>query len=555
MSGNPILPGWYADPEAHVFEGQYWIYATTSARYNQQTYMDAWSSPDLVTWTRHPHVLDTANVHWAHRAVWAPSIVKKGDWYYLFFGANDIQSDSQVGGIGVARARTPAGPFLDYLGKPLIDAFHNGAQPIDQMVFRDVDGTYYIAYGGWGHCNIAKLNDDFTGLMPLPDGSMFKEITPKGYVEGAFMLIKGGKYYFMWSEGGWTGPDYAVAYAVGNSPFGPFERVGKILQQDPAVATGAGHHSVLHADNSPNWYIVYHRRPLGETDANHRAVSIDKLVFNADGSIAPVVITAAGVPADPLPPSPVSVPAVDTFPAHDALTIDSKSLGEARPINVHLPAEYRAGGITRYPVLYMPDGGMDEDFPHVVRRVDSLVAHHLIRPVIVVGIPNTERRRDLTGPTSVKSDSEIAPHVGGSAVFRQFIATELIPEIDRRYRTTPERSIVGESLAGLFVMETFLEQPALFTHYVAFDPSLWWNNGALVGEAKADISRLGGAKRSLYFATSHEPSTADGAARIAAMLRIDGPKTLTWTYRMHPELEHSNIFMSLEREGLIHALH
>ncbi|MGH7582703.1 MAG: glycoside hydrolase family 43 protein [Gemmatimonadales bacterium] len=297
-SGNPILPGWYADPEAHVFDGEYWIYPTYSARYNQQTFMDAFSSKDLVTWVKHPDVLDTANVHWAHRAVWAPSVVKKGDWYYIFFGANDIQNDSQVGGIGVARSRSPAGPFVDALGKPLIGAFHNGAQPIDPMVFRDVDGTWYMTYGGWGHCNIVKLNDDFSGVIPLPDGTIYKEITPKGYVEGSFMLIKDGKYYFMWSEGGWTGPDYAVAYAVGTSPFGPFERVGKILQQDSTVATGAGHHSVLHADGSPNWYIVYHRRPLGDRDPNHRVVSIEYLHFALDGSILPVVLTKTGVTAD-----------------------------------------------------------------------------------------------------------------------------------------------------------------------------------------------------------------------------------------------------------------
>ena len=232
--------------------------------------------------------------------MWAPSIIEKDGWYYLFFGANDIQNDEQVGGIGVARARTPAGPFEDYLGKPLIDRFHNGAQPIDQMVFRDYDGAYWIAYGGWRHCNIARLNDDFTGLVPFPDGTTFREITPEGYVEGAFMLLKDGKYYFMWSEGGWTGPDYAVAYAIGDSPFGPFQRIGKILQQDPAVATGAGHHSVLHSPASDRWYIVYHRRPLGETDRNHRAVSIDRLEFDENGRIRPVKITFDGVAADPL---------------------------------------------------------------------------------------------------------------------------------------------------------------------------------------------------------------------------------------------------------------
>jgi beta-xylosidase len=302
-SGNPILQGWYADPEAHVFEGQYWIYPTYSAPYDQQTFLDAFSSPDLVTWTKHPRALDAANVAWARRAVWAPSIIEKDGWYYLFFGANDIQNDQEVGGIGVARSRTPDGPFTDHLGKPLVDAFHNGAQPIDQFVFRDEDGEYYLIYGGWRHCNIARLNDTFTGFVPFADGTTFKEITPAGYVEGAFMFVKDGKYYFMWSEGGWTGPNYAVAYAIGPTPLGPFERVGKILQQDSTVATGAGHHSVLHAPGSSKWYIVYHRRPLGETDRNHRVVSIDEMRFDARGMIEPVVITRTGVAADPLPPA------------------------------------------------------------------------------------------------------------------------------------------------------------------------------------------------------------------------------------------------------------
>jgi beta-xylosidase len=299
-SGNPILPGWYADPEAHVFENQYWIYPTYSAPYDEQTFLDAFSSPDLITWTKHPRVLDTARIPWARRAVWAPSIVRKDGWYYLFFGANDIQSDEEPGGIGVARSRQPEGPFEDHLGKPLIDRFHNGAQPIDQFVFRDADGAYYIVYGGWRRCNIAKLNDDFTGFVPFADGTTFREITPSGYVEGAFMLLRDGKYYFMWSEGGWTGPNYAVAYAMGDSPFGPFERLGRILEQDPSVATGAGHHSIVTSPRSGTSYIVYHRRPLDRTDRNHRVVSIEELRFDERGRIVPVVLTREGVAADPL---------------------------------------------------------------------------------------------------------------------------------------------------------------------------------------------------------------------------------------------------------------
>ena len=106
-SGNPVIDGWYADPEAHVFDGRYWIYPTYSAPYNEQVFMDAFSSVDLVTWTKHPRIVDTSGVRWAKRAMWAPSVIEKDGWYYLFFGANDIQNDRERGGIGVARSRNP----------------------------------------------------------------------------------------------------------------------------------------------------------------------------------------------------------------------------------------------------------------------------------------------------------------------------------------------------------------------------------------------------------------------------------------------------------------
>lgn len=326
-SGNPITPGWYADPDAVVFDGRVYIYPTFSAPYGRQMHFDAFSSCDLVNWTAHPHVLRAADVRWARRAMWAPSVVQKDGRFYLFFAANDLQKDGPwgqdtiVGGIGVAVADSPAGPFADLFGshgRPLIDRFHNGAQPIDQHVWRDDDGTWYIVYGGWRRCNIAKLADDFASLVPFDDGAMFKEITPKGYVEGPIMFRRTDasgrrRLYFMWSEGGWTGADYSVAYAVGDSPLGPFERIGTVLQQNPQVATGAGHHSVLSlpatsaaggaaagaagTGDGRDWYIVYHRRPLGQTDPNQRVVCIDRMEFDPDGHIKPVIITFEGVPA------------------------------------------------------------------------------------------------------------------------------------------------------------------------------------------------------------------------------------------------------------------
>jgi beta-xylosidase len=292
--GNPVIAGWYADPDAAIFKNECWIYPTYSAPFEEQVFLDAFSSTDLQTWTRHQRIIDTSSVKWAKKAIWAPAIVEKQGKYFLFFSANDVHA-GETGGIGVAVANNPAGPFSDYLSAPLIPTIHNGAQPIDQFVFRDKDGSYYMIYGGWQHCNIVKLKSDFTGLLPFADGEVYKEITPKGYVEGPVMFMRNGKYYFMWSEGGWGGPDYRVAYAQADSPFGPFERIGTVLQQDPAIATGAGHHSVIQLPGRDEWYIIYHRRPLGETDANHRVVCIDRMYFDKKGFIQPVKITNEAV--------------------------------------------------------------------------------------------------------------------------------------------------------------------------------------------------------------------------------------------------------------------
>ena len=295
------FPGWYADPEAHVFEHQYWIYPTTRRAYDQQTFLDAFSSPDLVTWTKHPHILDIADVPGRSARVWAPSIVEKDGWYYLFFGANDIQNDREVGGIGVARSRTPDGPFKDYLGHPLIDAFHNGAQPIDQMVFQDRDGAWYIVYGGWRHCNIARLNDDFTGLVPLPDGTHVQG-DHAGRLRRRLVHADEGRQVLL----------HVVGRRLDRSELRRRVR-GRLValravrarRQDPAAGSrrrdrAPGTTRSCIADGSDNWYIVYHRRPLGETDRNHRVVCIDELRFDRDGFILPVRITVNGVARDPL---------------------------------------------------------------------------------------------------------------------------------------------------------------------------------------------------------------------------------------------------------------
>lgn len=306
------MHGWYADPEGAVFGSEYWIYPTYSAKYDEQVFLDAFSSKDLVTWVKHSQVIDTSKVKWAHRAMWAPSVIKKDSRFYLFFSANDVQRPggplwdendprNHYGGIGIAVADFPGGPFRDYLGKPLISDFHNDAQPIDQFVFEDSDGTFYMIYGGWRRCNQAMLRHDFTGFIPWDDGTLFREITPEGYVEGPVMFLRNGNYYFMWSEGSWGDGTYRVAYAIAKNARGPFNRIGTILESDENVATGAGHNSVINVPGTDEWHIIYHRRPIPNQGRDHRVTCIDKLEFNGDGTIKQVKMTFEGVEMSTIP--------------------------------------------------------------------------------------------------------------------------------------------------------------------------------------------------------------------------------------------------------------
>lgn len=226
----------------------------------------------------------------------------------------------------------------------------------------------------------------------------------------------------------------------------------------------------------------------------------------------------------------------------ESFTINSKILGETRRINVYLPPGYDKSPDARLPVLYMPGGGLAEDFLHVAGLIEVLVGDNTMRPFLLVGIENTERRRDLTGPTENPDDRKIALHVGGSANFRKFIRDELMPEVKKRYRTTDETAIVGESLAGLFVVETLFKEPGLFDTYLAFDPSLWWNNGALIKDAAKQLQAMPNLKKKLYFASSDEKGIIVNTEKLAEILARDAPPGLLWHYEKMPEEQHSTIY-------------
>jgi len=167
--------------------------------------------------------------------------------------------------------------------------------------------------------------------------------------------------------------------------------------------------------------------------------------------------------------------------------IQSAELSENRVLNIYLPEGYSQDDTTRYPVIYLLDGGANEDFIHIVGLVqfNNFPWINRVPKSIVVGIANVDRRRDFTYPTSIKEDSSLYPTTGGSAKFIAFIQKELQPYIEKNYHTNESRMIIGESLGGLLATEILFKQPALFNRYVIVSPSLWWDNGSLLNKDAA----------------------------------------------------------------------
>lgn len=256
-------------------------------------------------------------------------------------------------------------------------------------------------------------------------------------------------------------------------------------------------------------------------------------------SFAAAVIVAAFIPPTPSQAEGVVVEETAPLSIGETFTIRSHVLGETRRINVYVPS-VAAGADAQLPVLYMPDGGIYEDFLHIAGLIQVSVGNGTMRPFILVGIENTARRRDLTGPTENAEDRRIAPVVGGSAAFRRFIRKELMPIVRARYRVTDESAIVGESLAGLFVIETLLLEPDLFDVYIAFDPSLWWNNGALVQQAEERVGAAAG--RSVYLASSSQSELAESTSRLAQVFAAKAPSDFRWRYEAMPEESHATIY-------------
>ncbi len=226
----------------------------------------------------------------------------------------------------------------------------------------------------------------------------------------------------------------------------------------------------------------------------------------------------------------------------ETFSIESKLLNESRIINVYLPPVYKEHPDIKLPVLYMPDGGIDEDFLHIAGLMQVSIMNGTMRPFILVGIENTERRRDLTGPTDFEEDKKVAPRVGGSEAFRTFLKSELMPAIQARYQISNERAIIGESYAGLFVLETFLLEPELFDTYIAIDPSVWWNGGELVKSAEAHLRKMPGLKKTLFFASSNLDWITKPSIKLVGNFEKCAPEGVHWVYQPMPEETHGTIY-------------
>lgn len=319
---NPIVEGYYADPEILYSNktGKFYLYPTSDGFTGWSgTYFKTFSSDNLVDWKDEGVILNLpSDVSWGTSSAWAPTIIERkiaGQYRYFYYFCASQK-------VGVAVSDNPTGPFADS-GSPLVSSLPagvKGGQQIDPDVFHDpVSGKYYL-YWGNGYMACAQLNDDMVSINP----SSIKILTPNStFREGTEVAYRNGKYYFFWSEDDTRSPNYQVRYATASSPDGPLTvpENNLVISKDAAQGIyGTGHNCVLQIPGKDERYIIYHRftRPkgitMGDAAGFNREICIDKLEFNADGSIKQVKPTLKGI-------QPVTVPSTNAKDKHSTTSI------------------------------------------------------------------------------------------------------------------------------------------------------------------------------------------------------------------------------------------
>jgi len=223
----------------------------------------------------------------------------------------------------------------------------------------------------------------------------------------------------------------------------------------------------------------------------------------------------------------------------DKVEIKSKILNENRILNIYLPNGYSKDSIKNYPVIYLLDGSIDEDFIHISGLVQfgSFSWINMIPKTIVVGISNVDRKRDFTFPTTVKKDKKDFPTTGESEKFINFIENELQPFIDSNYNTNNIKTIIGQSLGGLLSTEILLKKPYLFDNYIIVSPSLWWDNESLLKiEPKKHKT-----KKSIYIAVGKEGKVMKRTAKeLYKKLNIEKNKNTNLYFKFFENQNHGD---------------
>ena len=292
-SANPVLPGYYADPSIVSYEGKHYIYATLDP-WGGKT-LGCWESADFKNWT-------FRELNWPTRAactsptsgsadVWAPSVVRHPDGRFVM--AISVGNEVWMG-----VADHPLGPWRDVLeGRPFVTKdYKPGFHMIDAELFVDDDKAVYVYWGsgyGWknGRCWMARLSDDLKSFAEEP-----RDVTPRNYFEGPFMVKRHGKYFLTYSQGVTIKDTYQVHYAVGDNPYGPFVEAenSPVLVTDRALnVVSPGHHSIFREGDKD--YLLYHRHSIPfDPKFIGRQTCVDEMRITADGRIAKIVPTHAG---------------------------------------------------------------------------------------------------------------------------------------------------------------------------------------------------------------------------------------------------------------------
>jgi uncharacterized protein len=205
-------------------------------------------------------------------------------------------------------------------------------------------------------------------------------------------------------------------------------------------------------------------------------------------------------------PKPISPATTKPFVLGVVETLYSTQLAEKRIVNIYLPEGYNKNDSIQYPVVYLLDGGADEDFIHIagLYQFNNFSWINRVPKSIIVGIANVDRRRDFTFPTNIEADKKRNPTAGHSNQFISFIEKELQPFIEKKYKTTIEKTIIGQSLGGLLATEILLKKPTLFNKYIIVSPSLWWNDGSLLHQASAMLEEQFSQETSIYIGVGKE---------------------------------------------------